>query len=238
MCRLFGAISPKAVEAAVPFFKAARPFKDFSETNRDGWGIGWYERGRARIFKEGADEANDFHFERAKGIRSRIIIAHVRRIQPGENSRRLNIDAQPFAYKDHVFAHNGDADWRNIAAHLRNETRAALTSTNESEMYLMLIMQFVEDGFGIIEAIKKAVRIAKEKPYVALNFVLADGESIYAYRDASCNKDFFSLCWTIRGNAAWLSSEPLTDENWNPLKMGELVRIGADLRVESFHLTD
>ena len=236
MCRLFGAISPGGVDAETPFFKAAHPFKDFSETNRDGWGMGWYERRKPRIFKEGADEMKKYHFERVRGIRSPVMIAHVRRIQPGENGRRMNIDAQPFSCGDYIFAHNGDADWKNIASRLAPETKKRLTSTNESEMFMMLIMQFVEGGMETVEAIGTAVRAAKETRYTALNFLLSDCKHIYAYRDASCNKGWFSLCWTRRDGEIWLSSEPIMDGKWNDLEMGELVRAGMDLSVESFRL--
>mgnify|MGYP005874253403 CR=1 FL=1 len=58
MCRLFGLIANKEADMNYSFSEAEeRPFKELSKHNKDGWGVGWYEDGEARMFKEGLDEA-------------------------------------------------------------------------------------------------------------------------------------------------------------------------------------
>lgn len=48
MCRLLGVIANKPVDLE---FSLER-FKKFASRNSDGWGIGWYEVGKTKIFKE------------------------------------------------------------------------------------------------------------------------------------------------------------------------------------------
>lgn len=51
MCRLLGVIANKPVDLEFSFLKADKPFRELGRTNPDGWGIGWYENGLAKVDK-------------------------------------------------------------------------------------------------------------------------------------------------------------------------------------------
>jgi len=47
MCRLLGLVANKSVDLKF----SLKRFKDFSKSNPNGWGIGWYENNYSNVFK-------------------------------------------------------------------------------------------------------------------------------------------------------------------------------------------
>src|ERR1039458_2960919 len=134
MCRLFGVISTAKIDASYLLEGADRSLLHQSRVSRkemqkDGWGIGWFEHGRTRIYKNpnaiykdfasphpsplgrGRSEAAGEAKTTIAGIRSHCLIGHVRwASNPMKLPKKELIGirhSQPFTYQRWIFAHNG-----------------------------------------------------------------------------------------------------------------------------------
>jgi glutamine amidotransferase len=109
MCELLGMSSDAPATLSISL-KTLAEHGGFSGPHRDGWGIGYYEGSDLRLIKEAAPAADSewVRFVRNHNLRSRIVVAHVRRATVGERSYR---NTQPFVRelsgRMHLFAHNG-----------------------------------------------------------------------------------------------------------------------------------
>jgi glutamine amidotransferase len=110
MCELFAlsARYPATVDVSLDEFTShgAPP-----NQSRDGWGIAYYEKRAVRLVKEAEPAASSdwVRFIASHRLRSRLVIAHIRRATRGRISFE---NTQPFVRelggRAHVFAHNGD----------------------------------------------------------------------------------------------------------------------------------
>ncbi|MEM2979456.1 MAG: class II glutamine amidotransferase [Methanomassiliicoccales archaeon] len=255
MCRLFGIIANRPVDIQFSFFGADKPFVSLTRDNPHGWGIGWYENGVPKFFKEGKEDQRDYRFERVKSVNSKIIVSHVRH---ATNGAPTSENAHPFVYKNFVFAHNGGVDRIWILENLDNRFKKELNSQTDSEAYFLLIMQFLEKTHDMVDSIRSAVKVLKKSYYSGLNFILSNGNNLYAFRDASSNRNHYTLYFLkrcskesgpyehnsstgqlIRSKSLWgeeavlISSEKLTDdEKWEELKLGELLVVDSNLDIQ------
>lgn len=75
----------------------------------------------------------------------------------------------------------------------------------------------------------------------AINFILSDGKTLYAYRDASSDVShfhhYYSLNYLKKKDELVISSEPLTEENWHLLSLGELLIIDKNLKTKIANLS-
>ncbi len=255
MCRLLGLIANKPVDLE---FSLTR-FSEFSKSNPDGWGVGWYEEdGSAKVFKQGipADAPNSEFPILSKKVRSKIIIAHVRK---GTRGQPADVNSHPFQFKNWIFAHNGSVDRDQLKSLLRHDYINELKGKTDSEVYFYLILQCIEEEDGnIINGIKKAINEVKSERHGGLNFLLSDGERLYAFRYSSDSRDYYSLWWlkrepsgsdpieftseetkallrskSLKGEKAVLvCSEKLTEEEWKEIKFGSMLIIEPDLSVK------
>jgi len=259
MCRLFGVIANKPVDIEFSFFKADTPFEKFSESNPHGWGIAWYENSTPRVFKEGW-KGGKYSFNRVREVKSRIIISHVRYATHGE---KTDVNAHPFIYDRFAFAHNGSVNRKKIISHLDESLVNAIQGETDSEAFFMLIVQSFRSEKDIIEAIRNSVDIVRRYEYSSLNFLLSDGTSLYAFRDARRNESYYSLYYLERDpnkyqpfeymseetkqllrsksllgeKAVIFSSEPLTKgESWREIEIGELIVVDEDLNVKKVQI--
>lgn len=247
MCRLFGLIANGDVDITFSMLEAGNRFKHLARNNPDGWGLGWYRHGEARIYKKEGNALNSDEFDsKVKEINSKIVIAHVRRASSG-CSRREN--SHPFGYKNWIFAHNGTVNKKTLLDLLDPPFNQHFTSDPiDSEIYFRLIMQYIQRKNnpvkGIIEAVEKAIG-----DDAGANFVLSDGESLYGFRKG---RSLFCLdrgsdiplearsaetnalieskrC--AREKAFLICSEKLTDEDWQEVGEGELIVVDKNLKV-------
>jgi len=242
MCRLFGSISRKPTGISYWFFDARpHPFKDFSEPppinggpHDDGWGIAWMAGDKWEIFKEGKREKYDFSM--INGLKSKLFIVHLRRASKGFDTTKEN--AHPFQYKNWVFAHNGGVEGENLLKHLDVTYQAAIQGKTDSEIFFLIIMQFYEETGDLKKALQKSVELVKETGYRALNFLLSDGRSLYAYRAVNPNfeakNDYYSLHYLRERDSVIFGSDPLDDDRpWKSIGLGELIEVSADLELSS-----
>jgi len=247
MCRLFGLIANGDVDVRFSMLEARNGFKHLARNNPDGWGLGWYDHGKAKIYKEKGSALNSDEFDsKVKEINSNIVFAHVRKASSG-CSRQEN--SHPFEYKNWIFAHNGTVNKKKLLDLLDPPFDQHFTSDPiDSEIYFRLIMQCIQRENdpvkGIIEAVTKVIG-----DDAGANFVLSDGVSLYGFRggrslfylerrpdspfearSAETNALIESKrC--AREKAFVICSEKLTDEDWHEVGEGELIVVDKYLKV-------
>ena len=258
MCRLFGLTANKPVDVEFSLLKADKPFRNLGEDNPDGWGIGWYEDNKAKIFKEGISAKNSERFcSYAKEVRSNIVIVHVRK---GTGAPPSEVNSHPFKYKNWLFAHNGSVDRDYLLDILKDKYKKELKGETDSEIYFYWILQCIEETKDVIEGIKKAIDeiIKSGIYYTGLNFLLSDGKFLYAFRYSRHSKDYYSL-WLLKREpsesgplefrsketsallrskalkgekAVLVCSEKLTEEKWEEIEFGKLLIIDPNLSIK------
>jgi predicted glutamine amidotransferase len=257
MCRLLGLVANKEVDLE---FSLER-FKELSNKNPDGWGIGWYENDSPQIFKQdisAKDKESQLHIL-SKEVRSNIIMAHLRK---GTEALPSEENSHPFQYKDWLFAHNGSVDRKHLLSLLRNEYKDKLKGKTDSEVYFYWILQNIEDCNDTINGIKEAIDKIIITKYSGLNFLLSNGKILYAFRYSGKSKTYYSLFKLERKpsspgplellsketkalihskslnseNAFLVCSEKLTEENWMEIDFGNLLEIGADLKTRELSI--
>jgi predicted glutamine amidotransferase len=177
MCRLFGILAAEPVAARFWLLGATDSVRDQSYRNPDGTGLAHYVGPRPVVEKHpiAAHEDREFAAEACRA-HSHLFIAHVRHATRGEP--RLE-NTQPFSRGSLVFAHNGTIDG---LEELPGSLGLFLGDT-DSERYLALLHHYIGEARDTITGIRKSVDwIKKNCTYTSLNFLLADGDSLYALR--------------------------------------------------------
>jgi predicted glutamine amidotransferase len=257
MCRLLGLLANKPVDLE---FSLVR-FKEFSGKNPDGWGIGWYENNRSEVFKQGisATELESKLPQLSKEVISKVIIAHVRK---GTGTIPSDANSHPFKYKNWLFAHNGSVDRDFLLSFLRDEYKNQLKGKTDSEVFFYWILQNIEECANAMDGINRAVGQVLKRDHTGLNFLLSDGKSLYVFRYSSRLKSWYSLfilnrmpsqsallefvsqdtrallrSKSLKGERAILiCSEKLTEENWEEIGIGKILKIDSEFNIEEADL--
>jgi predicted glutamine amidotransferase len=259
VCKLFGVIANQAVDVEY----SLQRFRQYARDNYDGWGIGWYQNGSGKVFKEGIsaldEESNYLILSRT--VKSRIIISHVR--DKGKGAPASEVNAHPFIHRNWIFAHNGLVDREWLWSHLRDDGRKEVKGGTDSEVYFLWILQNIEEHEGdVAEALRKAARHAAAKTYRGLNFLLSDGTCLYALRYSQSETDKYTLfvldsgatepgpllmnsadtrlimrSKSLKGEKAVLvCSERLTDQPWQPIGFGEMLIVEQELNMKRIEI--
>lgn len=213
----------------------------------DGWGIAFYEGAGSRVFHDDrpASDSPLAHFVRQGAIKSRIVIAHLRKATQGEVSLA---NCHPFQREwlgqTWFFANNGDLpDFRPEL----NGDFLPVGST-DSERAFCLLMQSLKQRFPARRRPpawqELAPAIAAVSTDIArhgnFNILLSNGEAVFAH----CSSHLYALqrqhpfptaqlvdcdlsldlgALNHEGDRmALIATQPLTaDEPWQPLRTGE-----------------
>lgn len=257
MCRLFGLLANKEVGVEFSFLRADKPWRSLGKSNPHGWGIGYYDNGKAMLFKQPISAADDQEFSnKAKNVRSKILISHVRRSTQGVKKEE---NTHPFVYGDWIFAHNGNIDIKEkIKTKLFDDFKNDIKGDTDSEVFFYWLLQNINEA-NIIEGIKKSIEYIEENKghnTSSLNFLLTNGKQLYAFRQAFISEDYYSLFYLVRDpgknkfqdfisndtkqlirskmlkdeKAILICSEKLTtDEKWRLIPNGTLFVVNEDL---------
>jgi predicted glutamine amidotransferase len=255
MCRLLGIVSSEPTEFRIVLREAPRSIAQLSKDHRDGWGLAVYgaaDRSGWSLHKgvKCAGEDQRFH-ELAVGSRGELLVAHIRQKTVGETSLD---NTHPFHSGRWVFAHNGtikDTAWlRERASAVRV---AQIRGQTDSELFFAYLLTRLDEA-GVTDApasaatdkaVASAAAEARARPHFgAFNFLLSDGDALYAHRFGRTlwllerNPDdvvrpsrrakdgtIVETPWSQRRHAILLASEHLTNEPWEAIEEGMLLRL-------------
>jgi len=188
MCELMGCHFAQPVQADF----SIREFARRDEENADGWGLAWYVDGSLSLIKEAGKWQASLHSEFLQGyagVRSRICLAHVRRLTVG---RSVRADTHPFARElggvEYCFAHNGTL---RPAFDLPLGRYHPVGSTDSEHFFCHLLDDIAgwDKPLGDPESWPRLHRkLADHNRGGTLNMLLSDGQRLYCYYDATAWK--------------------------------------------------
>ncbi|HVO82875.1 MAG TPA: class II glutamine amidotransferase [Syntrophobacteria bacterium] len=220
MCDLFAlsAATNYSAPEALPLF-ASRASK-----NMDGWGIGYFRKGRALVEKSAQrvylpGRVHDSYQRLARVVSSRIIISHVRFRTSGLVDE---CHAHPFTLKfcgsDWLFAHNGRAP---AIESYRTEGEASACAISDSARAFEFLRDRLASYCGTYAAplplfdhvCEATARLISEYPG-EYNYLLSNGSAIFAFTN---HRQFMLLKGSRQLKGCLLLTtlaEGLSDERW------------------------
>ena len=185
--------------------------------HKDGWGIGWYVNGQAKVIKSGNSASGekaliDKAISEASG--SRVFIAHLRK--SAWHGTEYTEHAHPFVSNNIMLAHNGTIrDYKDMLGE---------PGFPGYDTEALLRFALKQNRWGIKKGFAKAVRAIHSKHnYSALNIIFSDGERIFALRDFTKWETYYTLYETRRNGSSIICSEKLKGgSKWNLLKKNVL----------------
>ena len=253
MCRLLGIVASEPTAFRLCLREAPRSLGCLSREHPDGWGIAVYRSGRDWIVEKNPICAGDDRRfqDLAAGCLGEILIGHVRKRTVGDVTMA---NTHPFMWGRWIFAHNGtihDLDF--LRSRITPDRLAGLSGQTDSELLFAYLLSAL-DEVGITDrpasvitdrALVGAIRrLSVRSDFGSWNFILSDGEALYAYRSG---RDLHLLVRESKGaprtvpsadtgiivdardmaghRAVLVASEPITDEFWTPIEEGTLLRI-------------
>jgi glutamine amidotransferase len=254
MCRLLGIAASEPTDFKIVLREAPRSLAALSRVHRDGWGIAVFDDqvGAWQLDKGVACAGEDERFMRlAVGSGGDVLVSHIRQKTVGETSVA---NTHPFARGRWIFAHNGtvkDMDW--LRSRTSPERAAEVRGETDSErLFAWLLTCFDEAGVAHFpasmetdRAVGSAMRSAHANSGLGVyNFLLSDGHTIYAHRlgrtmhllergphdevrsrRTSLDGTVLETPWSQRRTAVFIASEAITDEPWQVVEEGTLLRI-------------
>ena len=211
MCELFGYSAKE--EQDFTAFPETRLFFSHSVEHPDGWGIGWYTR-KAALVKEAKGASESKLLEDVLSIHlvtSSLVVAHIRYASIGEVSYK---NTHPFLAERGVrqwfFAHNGTLASDKLTGNLFFPK-----GTTDSELAFYWLLHRIHEKDDEESSI-----VAKSAAFLQTigkaNFLLTDGNVLYAYADTK-------LHYLQRKGLVMVSTQPLNDCSWTRMKRGELL---------------
>ena len=260
MCRLFALhAGTDDVDATFWLLDAPASLAEQSHANPDGFGLATLSStAEFELVKRPALAADDDDFaHQARSVRAAQFLAHVRYADTGEVSLA---NTHPFIADGRAFAHNGVVgDLDEIDRQLGTDRDLVVGQTDSERLFALLTVAIREAGGdvrrGIIDAVSAVV--ARYELY-AINFLLGTPGELWAFRYPEHNRLFFlergpggprgahpldeaSGFGTMRMRSAAgarrplvvIASEPMDeDPGWTEVGVGELLHVGADLRID------
>lgn len=189
-------------------------------TNRDGFGVGWYdpavrpEPARYRTTTPIWDDEDARSF--AGLIRSGAVLAAARAASPGlpvEHSGNA-----PFMSGRWLFSHNGyvadflEGAGAQLRARVSERRRGDIRGATDSEILFAIVLDLIDRGVPVEDALVETVGTVKEISGGRLNLLATDGARVAA--TAAGN----SLFASVTGERTIIASEPLDDDqSWRAI---------------------
>jgi len=244
MCQLLGLNCATPTDANFSF-TGFRERGGNTDHHADGWGIAFFEGKGLRLFidHESAAQSPMATFLQSYPLKSRHIIAHVRKATVGEVALE---NAHPFVRelwgRHWVFAHNGDLKDYQPKLHSHFQP----VGSTDSERAFCWLMQELAKSHAALPTVEELTRTLAElvptvRAYGTFNFLLSNGEALWAH----CSTNLHYLVrqhpfqpatlkdcdWTVDfaqvnqpgDRAAVIVTTPLTsNETWTAFQPGEL----------------
>ena len=246
MCQLLGMNCATPTDVTFSF-RGFSQRAGITSDHCDGFGIAFFEDKACRLFvdNQSAVESPIAEFVRNYPIKSRNVIAHIRKATQGKISLE---NAHPFSRelwgRQWIFAHNGDL-------HDFNPTLSGrftpIGNTDSERAFCFLLDQLVQK-FAYHEPKLEQIfsLLAEVSPKIAehgtLNFCLSNGQALFSYAttqlhwlvreypfkpakliDLDVEVDFSQLT-TAEDRVAVITTEPLTNnEQWTTFIPGEMI---------------
>lgn len=255
MCRLFGSRTREPSAVSHELFHGANALRVQSREHPDGWGLGWYENGAARVVRSLTPAHGDRDFEKLSHfVTAQTIVAHVRKASIG---RVAEENTHPFHRGPWLFAHNGTLPgWERtrerLEAQIDPSLRASLQGETDSERCFFLFLTRLRrhcdvehaDLGSAAAALAETVALVREivepaeKP-ASTTFLATDGRLMLACRrgrtlfvsspmpDADGRRDYVAVASEDPGDPP-----PGGKRAWRLLPEEALVAVDADLRLK------
>lgn len=237
MCRLLGILARVPTAFEICLRDAPRSLACLSRENRDGWGVAVHSAAVGWCLHRHTECACDdpLFGTVAASSRGELLIAHVRRRTVGATTLA---NTHPFRRGRWVFAHNGTIDdIEYVRAHSSIRRLRERTGDTDSE----LLFAFVLSRLDAARVASRAAGIATDATLIRIvqeiaahpklgssNFLLSDGVALYAHRSG---RALHTLVRERRDGqthasspVALVASEATTDEPWQPVAEGALLR--------------
>jgi predicted glutamine amidotransferase len=259
MCRLLGIVADEPAEFQFCLHEAPRSLGFLSREHPDGWGVAVYnDKAEWTIRKEPLSAFADPRFaDAALESRGQMLIAHVRRRTVGPVSLE---NTHPFQRGPWVFAHNGTiTELDRLRAASSAERLTEVRGSTDSEVFFAYLLTRLDavGGTGPVRErtasaaeVDKAITVAiadmaSTPGFGACNFLLADGETLYAFRrgrtlhllertasgpsvselPSPSTGTVMETHFAERQRAVLVASEELTPEPWVSIDEGTLLRV-------------
>jgi predicted glutamine amidotransferase len=258
MCRLLGVVASETTHFKFTLHEAPRSLAMLSAEHPHGWGLAVHRREKGWDLHRYAVRAGDCpHFrELAASARGEVMVAHIRKRTVGPVGPT---NTHPFRRGRWVFAHNGtieDIDW--FASRASAERLREVEGETDSERLFAFLLTALDEAGGdparVDAALARCAGQALAHPRLgAANFLLSNGETLWAFRAGRTlhlltrnpgdevvpsrrspeTAAELETPWSPRRHAVLVASEHLTDEPWDEIAEGTLLRIDAGPQPEA-----
>lgn len=226
MCRLFAALVDARADHRDALLNAPRSLSALSQEHPHGWGVAVWSESEGWAIEKAPVRAQDCARFRACALRpGNLVLAHVRQRTVGPQGVE---NTHPFAHGRWVFAHNGTIE---ALPWLRAQTcpgrQGRCLGQTDSELFFAYL-QCALEAAGVLDApasertdavIRGALdRCLAQERFGAINFVLTDGETLYAHRWGR------TMFVSEGSGGALVASEALADHPWREVPEGALLR--------------
>jgi glutamine amidotransferase len=247
MCRLFGLVADRAIDAAFGLLDARNALCCQARRHPHGWGIGYYDGAEPIVRKQPVAAEQSLDFARvARQARSHMFVAHVRRATAGDRQPH-EWNTHPFRIGTWLLAQNGGIGRAYWHQRIKDEVGPGrLIGQTSGEHLLAWLHQRAGmlTGSAQEQAIIAALGALCARPagIKCANFVIGTGDRLYAFCFAPPQGEakslFFRECGrehttAAGGRAVVIASERLAgpDEQWRPFANGELLIADRQLRL-------
>lgn len=206
----------------------------YAKLNADGFGFGWYHSdGRVAVYRNPMPIWADANLGcLTETLSSTLWLAMVRSATPGYGVDLIN--TQPFYHKHYLCLHNGyiknfnQSLRQTLLKKLSAETEATIQGRTDSEYLFALLLQLINDypQDEMTEHLKRLVAwvsSAVTENEALLNFIISDGQALYAVRHA-INGEAPSLYYYFDNQQYLIASERFNQNpDWHALETGQLM---------------
>jgi predicted glutamine amidotransferase len=217
MCELFGFSCESAGRVDV----LLRSFAGHAVRNPHGWGIAYYGNGELTLKKKAENALASPDFTRAAvEAEGSVIISHIRNKSCGAVHER---NCHPFVGaldgRQWTFAHNGHID--GICLH----PRCGGETDSEAVFHMLLDSIATHDDpyAGIVKCVDRLFNEYEFGREVRLNFLLTNGETIYAFNHHPEKTMYMTDRQTAGGPAFIVATQVLDDGSWTALPEDRVV---------------